>query len=1205
MLCHPWTYFAACFFLVVQPVVAAEFIPLGNLSPDYPYSSPSAISSDGTVVVGRARVTSDGVDDAFRWTESTGMVGLGVSDYMLGGTSGSAAAVSGDGSLVVGRGPGPSSSGDGGHVFVWNEEAGLSYIDRPSNVINWWPTNSSLDGSVIVGALFTGVGEIQAYRWTTDVGTVPLGFLPGTDESFVGDVSGDGTIVVGSSASDVDDVRGFRWSEATGMIDLGHVDLTGEETRNAPIAISSDGTTIVGSDSPPLYGGPYQHDGETYGGQAYRWTESTGMVGLGDLPGGEFNSAASDVSADGSVVVGRATSELGQVAIIWDEITGMRSLESILTAANVDLSGWALTDAVAVSDDGLVVTGIGRNSDGYEEAWLVRLDSNVVPEPATSTLALVVCAGLCMLHLRRHTAYAKCLLAPIVFALPMGLAHAAMFIPLGDLPGGERSSIAYAVSNNAVVVGASSSAQGAQEAFRWEAGTMTGMGSLPNGWPGSIANGISGDASVIAGVGYALLDQTPTARAVRWESGSMMALGSLPGGEGLSGAAGVSTDGTTIVGFSDSASGPQAFRWQDGVMSGLGDLPGGDFESYGLAASADGSVIVGQSRSANGIEAFRWESGVMEGLGDLEGGRFESTALDVSEDGSVVVGSGRYLAENGVFSFEQAFRWEDGVMQGLPFPEGFDRSEAHSVTADGSIVVGSMRLGNEAGDAFIWDEVHGTRSLSDVFTNELQLNLMGWELSDYGYPVLITPDGATIAGTGINPDGYQEAWLVRLDSSPIPEPATTALAVACCVMLLVIKSTPRGLLRIHLPLIILFTTSMDSIAAAEFIPLGHLSPGYPNSFPGDISGDGSVVAGEALVANGNVHDAFRWTESTGLVELGVSDYQDNGVTATASGISRDGSVIVGGSSEGGFRWTEWAGIEHFDSPVAALGVNADGTVVIGDTAGDTPTNLQAFRWTTDTGVVPLGYLPGGNWSRAGGVAGDGSVVVGFSASPLMLMPDRWEAFRWTEATGMVGLGHLPGGGESSRASAISDDGTTIVGYSDSPSGRQAMLWTESTAMIGLGDLPGGAFNSWARDVSADGSIIVGGASTSDGRTAFIWDEFSGMRSLESVLAAANVDFSGWRLTNALAVSDDGRAVAGLGTNPDGHQEAWLVRLDSNAVSEPATNTLLLVISAGICICCVRRHIGFARLLHTRAVSKDWAGFQRTQNCPSILRMCTT
>ena len=41
------------------------------------------------------------------------------------------------------------------------------------------------------------------------------------------------------------------------------------------------------------------------------------LVGLGDLPGGTFASSASDVNADGSVIVGRGTSANGPEAFRW------------------------------------------------------------------------------------------------------------------------------------------------------------------------------------------------------------------------------------------------------------------------------------------------------------------------------------------------------------------------------------------------------------------------------------------------------------------------------------------------------------------------------------------------------------------------------------------------------------------------------------------------------------------------------------------------------------------------------------------------------------------------------------------------------------------------------------------------------------------------------------------------------------------------
>ena len=42
------------------------------------------------------------------------------------------------------------------------------------------------------------------------------------------------------------------------------------------------------------------------GREAFRWTSDGGMVGLGDLPGGEFTSYATGVSGDGIAVLGLA-----------------------------------------------------------------------------------------------------------------------------------------------------------------------------------------------------------------------------------------------------------------------------------------------------------------------------------------------------------------------------------------------------------------------------------------------------------------------------------------------------------------------------------------------------------------------------------------------------------------------------------------------------------------------------------------------------------------------------------------------------------------------------------------------------------------------------------------------------------------------------------------------------------------------------------
>src|SRR5262245_28720679 len=70
--------------------------------------------------------------------------------------------------------------------------------------------------------------------------------------------------------------------------------------------VSDDGTVVVGTGtSIPA------------GQQAFRWTKTGGMQGIGDLPGGDFRSSAQDVSANGSVIVGTGGSATGNEAFRW------------------------------------------------------------------------------------------------------------------------------------------------------------------------------------------------------------------------------------------------------------------------------------------------------------------------------------------------------------------------------------------------------------------------------------------------------------------------------------------------------------------------------------------------------------------------------------------------------------------------------------------------------------------------------------------------------------------------------------------------------------------------------------------------------------------------------------------------------------------------------------------------------------------------
>ncbi|MFK7898949.1 MAG: PEP-CTERM sorting domain-containing protein [Myxococcota bacterium] len=129
------------------------------------------------------------------------------------------------------------------------------------------------------------------------------------------------------------------------------------------------------------------------GSEAFVWDAVHGLQGLGDLPGGNFLSIAADVSADGSTVVGLATSEAGLEAFVWDANTGMTSLQVLLTSLGVDLAGWQLSEARGVSADGKAIVGYGTNPSGFTEAFIA-----VIPEPSS---AILISLGLMGLAMRR------------------------------------------------------------------------------------------------------------------------------------------------------------------------------------------------------------------------------------------------------------------------------------------------------------------------------------------------------------------------------------------------------------------------------------------------------------------------------------------------------------------------------------------------------------------------------------------------------------------------------------------------------------------------------------------------------------------------------------------------------------------------------------------------------------------------------------
>jgi probable HAF family extracellular repeat protein len=140
-------------------------------------------------------------------------------------------------------------SGGGIHsdqAFVWTESTGMTPLGPLPGDVQSVPVAISENGLVVLGWSSNAFGEDQLFRWTRTSGIVGLGQLPGHTPSTVTyrGMSADGGVVVGYS-NDASGFGGaFRWTEASGMVAL--PPLPGD-WRAFPNDVSPDGSTITGS----------------------------------------------------------------------------------------------------------------------------------------------------------------------------------------------------------------------------------------------------------------------------------------------------------------------------------------------------------------------------------------------------------------------------------------------------------------------------------------------------------------------------------------------------------------------------------------------------------------------------------------------------------------------------------------------------------------------------------------------------------------------------------------------------------------------------------------------------------------------------------------------------------------------------------------------------------------------------------------------
>jgi probable HAF family extracellular repeat protein len=337
------------------------FLP-GGLPPSHAYD----LSSDGAVVVGFARdPIYGGTRQPFRWTQQSGIVGLGPRVSQLLGEE--SIKVSGDGTTILFP-PGLTLYTASGAVPI----------------TGWFPENLSYDGSVLVGVRSDAQLRGKATLWSQSTGFVDLGFLLDAtwSTSVARDVSADGSVVIGySTYEESAAVTGFRWTADGGMINLGF----------GATQLSADGSTVAG----------------TRGGnsEVVRWTEAHGVQGLG------VNGIPWGVSGDGSRIVGVATVPLGDGSIsypfIWDAHNGVQNLVDVFTnqyGLGASIAEWVPVEVSGISDDGQSLIGTAAQYGPVNtrfQAWAATIPPlPAVPEPNAATLVCALAASLPLIRRR-------------------------------------------------------------------------------------------------------------------------------------------------------------------------------------------------------------------------------------------------------------------------------------------------------------------------------------------------------------------------------------------------------------------------------------------------------------------------------------------------------------------------------------------------------------------------------------------------------------------------------------------------------------------------------------------------------------------------------------------------------------------------------------------------------------------------------------
>ncbi len=227
-------------------------------------------------------------------------------------------------------------------------------------------------------------------------------------------------------------------------------------------------------------------------------------------------------------------------------------------------------------------------------------------------------------------------------------------------------------------------------------------------------------------------------------------------------------------------------------------------------------------------------------------------------------------------------------------------------------------------------------------------------------------------------------------------------------------------------------------------------------------------------------------------------------------------------------------------------ISGDDSTVVGNSWADTTGGFaftHAVAWTQQHGIYDLGSLYDsiGRSTRANAVSYDGSVVVGWQD-----FNGPWKSAVWRKNPAG---GYFPNqylvkdttvsqyvdSNQLGECTAVSKDGKWIGGNGDYNNNNNPWLWSRDSGLINLGSLPN-LGTGYVGGISEDASIVVGWFDPQpidfgNPTVPYIWTRALGMMELNQYITTVIGDsIGGHQITAATCISPNGKYIAGYGIN---------------------------------------------------------------------------